>query len=843
MKKTRVEIFKKGEWIELVLKEKSIKYNTISNKIGSLQERKISHSNTFSLPYVSENIEALDINLFSPTLMAEALNRKYPARYYVRDKKLQEGFLVINNTLDGSINVNFIDEALIITDEWGKRTFRQLLYSLGEDISKFPKSILSTSYITNINILKDYETDKTKKVLPTPYCICSGDDPSIENKKSYIARYPNPLNNIGDKFNIDSQGVRKVDSFNPFQSRPIFSFFSFLYIICQAFGYRLRLDSGVDFELLRDSYLTNEGVQEGTPPEDSFISSDTPTIPLTYFQRWQFDTRGPGANDNEGFYEVYFTYPDTSTSIDAFGKKTGVSSLRPNELGTFVPSKTLYLQLRDVRVENCIVQIEKNPFIGKVIWTGTIKRRTPDNRFKWRDFKAKAVWKNSLGVAFEVDFAIDIETTISPTRTFKVTGNKEQLNNTPVGGVEFVGLILRVIILHEDEYYNDFPDLLDSHFVETLLPPGRTDFDSYGQFLKNKNNLLKLSPDISIKELLSNILQQQGLLLFFQRDSNGVQNIVKLSTYGSYRDRVREARALKQSSLSMWNLDSYVGDKIYFTRVYGSDTSMTVETSLDGISWSRNTAGVTSPRTIGLYPADSFIRLQSTSDGSYSNVIQVGRASGQAINLDTKFYDWSEYHQKNIAPQFSTDFGNQYGEVNEISLSNPFPGNVGNIQISTNTTNKGYKTKLIPLAKNEAKSLNDVSLVTSIYNTQPYFEYTNKKLGAVRCSFDQYLPGTRKQYNAEQTTSSINACELPLLSNLIYSDGFLPIGIKEWYYLVDVSLKCEAVFLLPISVVKTFDISLPIYVETLGGFYIVEEIGEYEDDLTPVKVNLIKLPL
>jgi len=129
--KNRVEIFKDNRWIELVLKEDKIKYNVLSNKISNFEQRRISHSNTFSLPYVSENIIALDINVFSPVLMAEALNKKFPARYFIKDKLSQVGFLVINNTIRGEINVNFIDEALVITDEWGKTTFKQLLHQLG----------------------------------------------------------------------------------------------------------------------------------------------------------------------------------------------------------------------------------------------------------------------------------------------------------------------------------------------------------------------------------------------------------------------------------------------------------------------------------------------------------------------------------------------------------------------------------------------------------------------------------------------------------------------------------------------------------------------------------------
>lgn len=757
MKRTRVEIYKNGTWVQLILKEEKIKYNTLSNKIGELENRRINGSNTFELPYVSENIIALDINVFSPTLMAIALNKKFPARYYVKDKLAQKGFLVINNTIRGQINVNFIDEALVITDEWGKRTFKQLLVDLGDDPSKFPKSVLNTNFMNSINLLKDYETDKSKKVLNTGPFIAGGgsDDPSVLGKISYIARYPNPLNNIGDKFNLDKDGIRKLDSFNPFQSRPIFSMFAFFYTICQAFGYRLKIDESVDFNLLRDTYLVTKGVEESVPVSEVLVTSTTPTISTSNPQWWDYDKHGAGTGDNEAWYEFFFIYPNTVVTVDDYGKKIGVESLTPNQINpAYTPVHKYNRKREDLQTQNCVVKIEQDPFIGQVVWTGTVNKRTPDNRFQFREFIAKSVWKDPDGNVFEMDFTIESETKMNPERTFTVTGDKAQLNDTPGDAEEFVGLILRVIVRHEDQYYNDVPQMSSLHFIEKVLPKGKTSFDPYGQFISNRTNLLKLAPDTSISELLKSCLQQQGLLLTFERDTNGMQNIVKLFTYGAYRNRVRDLR----------------------------------------------------------------------------------------LGIPNSYYDWSKYHQRYVPPLWNTDYGTSYGEMNEVSLSNPFSGNVSKIQISTNVTSKGFQSKLIPLAQNRTKSFDDVSAVNSVFNTTPYFEYTMTTQGLIRCSFDQFLPGDRKQYNADSVTSLITCDPLPVVSNVIYSDDFLPIGIKEWYYLVDVSVRCQATFLLPLLVVQTLDLSKPVFIENLGGFYIVEQVEEYTDNLTTVKVSLIKLP-
>jgi hypothetical protein len=751
--RTRVEIFKNDTWVELVLKEEKIKYNVLSNKIGNFEQRRISHSNTFALPYVSENIIALDINTLSPVLMAEALNKKFPARYFVKDKLLQKGFLVINNTIRGEINVNFIDEALVITDEWGRRTFKQLLHELGANPLSFTKSVISTNFMNIINILKNYETDKTLQVQNAPSSICSGDDPSIDGSEVYIARYPNLLNAIGDKFNLDSGGNRKLDGFNPFQSRPIFSIFGFLYIVCQAFGYRLRLDPSVDFELLRDTYLTGKSTKEGTPIKDATVFSITPTIPTT----------GPGYLGSTSFAGIgqyrsfFFKYPNTTVTYDSIGRKTGVSSKTPNEIGGYTPSPPpsmgpYRVKVEDINNTKCIVEIEPN-FVGEVQWTGAFSG-IDVNFFAYRYAVARSIWKKPTGEVIEAPFTTQ-NNFVGEYEGFTITGDKSQLNNTPPGATIFVGLLLIIGIEQQGTWFNDPSAMNYLHFQEKVLLNDKVQFDSFGQYISNRTNLLDLAPDTSIKELLSNVLQQQGLLLTFEKDSEGVQNIAKLFTYGAYRNKVAEVRA---------------GDI-------------------------------------------------------------------------TKYYDWSEYHQRYVPPLFNTDYGSMYGEVNEIGLSSPFPGNIGRVTISTNITSQGFQTKLIPLAKNETKGLRDVSQVKLIFNTEPYYEYTLSEQGLVSCSFNEFLGGVRKQYNAELAVSTIDCAPLPKLSNVIYADTFLPIGIKEWYYLVDVAVKCEATFLLPILVLQTLDLSIPVFVESLGGFYIIEEIPEYTDNVTPVKVKLIKLPL
>jgi hypothetical protein len=74
---------------------------------------------------------------------------------------------------------------------------------------------------------------------------------------------------------------------------------------------------------------------------------------------------------------------------------------------------------------------------------------------------------------------------------------------------------------------------------------------------------------------------------------------------------------------SMFSIDSYSSPNLYFTRNYGNDTVVTVQTSTNGTTWVNNTSGVSSPRNIGGLATGTLIRLISISDSTLSNVITV----------------------------------------------------------------------------------------------------------------------------------------------------------------------------------------------------------------------------
>ena len=86
---------------------------------------------------------------------------------------------------------------------------------------------------------------------------------------------------------------------------------------------------------------------------------------------------------------------------------------------------------------------------------------------------------------------------------------------------------------------------------------------------------------------------------------------------------------------SMWTIDSYTDPNLTFTQNYGSDTSVTFQTSSDGGStWGDSTGSSVSPRSVGSYPGGTWMRLKSISDFSLSNVLIVPGSPPSSLTIN-----------------------------------------------------------------------------------------------------------------------------------------------------------------------------------------------------------------
>lgn len=707
MKETRIEILKNGIWIPLILREyQSIRYNLIINEIGSMSDRSISHSNTFELPYVHQNIQALGINVFNKTQLAKAFNSRYSARYYVKDRLSQSGYLIVNNTKNGIINVNFYDEALEIVEQWGSMNYYDLLNS---------KTInIPADYREGIKEMQDYVMDQTKVLKHLQ---------KIPTRGYHIAKFPNNLNAIGDKFQINKDGVREQDTFNPYQSRPIFNVKAMFDLAIESFDYKPIYDDSVDWNRLSQTFMIDKDLSQSQKGDNNTVVKQYTAI----------NNQRPALFNYDSFLSFYtkrtiFVYPPevNAKSISDSGKEISLDRFWE------------WVQYKDYKkLDRCILV----PDIS-VSYSGYMQ-------WQWNTFSfnpelggtvIQAFWQSSTNPAGVVikNLSVDewkLDESLGIT-TVKV--NKTQLSVPPSGASNFIGVIYDNTSFGEFDIINNTSGVGIINgliYTESFLPPSTISYDQFDQYEALNINLTHGAPRETIKDLLSAVMQKEGILMSFDNEKKEV----KLFTYGSYITR----------------------------------------------------------------------------------------------KIENKFQDWSKYIQRWSTVAYNTDYGNEYAKRNEVGLNTPYKGNT----ITVELINQGTDSKYKDFVQNLSKKFKDIENVTFIQNPiTPYFEYTNKGLGLVE-STDVNL-GDLNQVRADGTVQGV----IKNLSAVYNVNGLnLPNGLVEWYDLIDNSVRAEAVFLLPVEKIKYLDLSEPIFLENLGGFYIIEKIEEYVDSQTPVLVKLIKM--
>ena len=697
---TRIEIFKDELWQPLRLAENAaIKYNAVINKVGKVATREISHTNTFSLPYVHQNLQALGINVFNPLDLAKAMNAKYIANYYVEGKLLQSGFLVINNTSNGIIKVNFIDESLSLTAKWGSTSLKELLQ---DDLIEFP-----ADYATAISEMRNYNMTKLAQLTPLP---------QIGTRGYNLCLFPNNLNTIGDKFQIDTNELRQDNVFNPYQSRPIFNVKSLFDLATTSYGYTPEYDPSVNWDLLETTYIVNKAQGQNGVENNGFETTIHPTT-----------------NRNTPFYQFYNSF-FSDFHVQTLFTFPSTVALKPNDIPNWV-DPLIYIGTGPVPWMDkytVFVPDTSSGNVGTMLFKGNFNNTIGGVV----NYSFISIWKNATpggDIVSELFNDTTASSFITQGTNYQIdyTLDKSFFDTVPTGAGELIGVMFHYG--RNGMQYLD-GDITNMSVEESILPEGVVAFDKYGQFLPDTVDLAYNAPDESIKKLISGVMHKEGILM----NINNSTKVVKFFNYGEYE--------------------------------------------------------------------------QQREDGTH--------------------LDWSKYLLKYSGFSHNTDYGSQYAKKNRIGLTNPYQGNFFDIALD----NQGLDSKYKDFKQNYVSAFQDVSNVVQVGNTTtPYFEYTNEGLGLVE--YDGAL-GTLEQERADGTSHG-TFTGLSKLANVNYAR--IPDGVKWWYELVDEAIRVDAKFLLPVDVIRQLDLSQPIYVEELGGFYIPEEIKEYVDGSKPVTVKLIKL--
>tara|TARA_R110000822_G_scaffold161_1_gene699 strand:- start:7892 stop:10006 length:2115 start_codon:yes stop_codon:yes gene_type:complete len=492
MANKRLEILKDGVYVEIEFYNgQGLQYNSVINKIGSTSDRSISHSNTFEVPSIYKNITRLGLNVFNSTQLANALNTQYKAKYYVEGKLLQQGLVMINNMDGGVISLNFVDEALSLVEKWGSTSYKELL---NDDLLV---ANVSTSYQSAITAIKAYDMDKTNPLVRVP---------DVSGKTYPVVYFPNNINTIGDKFQVDADGTRSIDRFNPYQSRPIFNAKAFLDIVTQAYGYTLIENTSIDWNEMASTIITADSLTQGEKGESG---SSTIVYPLIDLSNFYF----AGVNSQLQSYEsqVAMTFSSNAgiapNSIANFPSQPfpryqgGTSSL-------FFTTRTIFVP--DVSAGNVgLIKFEAN-------------NTNPGGNISFR--AVYILYKDTTSSGYITESAT-IETNNNTTSVIDVTINKSQFDNptNPNAGVA-VGLFL-VSINQTDSY-----DMTDMVVTEEVLSGDIVSYDDNGQFQQDVIDLTYGAPQKSIKKIINGLLQRFGALI----DINHKQNQIEIFSYLSY---------------------------------------------------------------------------------------------------------------------------------------------------------------------------------------------------------------------------------------------------------------------------------------------------------------------
>ena len=810
MESTRLEILKDGVYVPLKLRDNQpIRYNSVINKIGKVDVREISHSNTFSIPYVYQNIEALRLNDFNVHELAVSLNKKYDAKYYKEGILLQVGYIVVNGSDGDSIKLNFIDGALELTQIWGSTKYIDLLRS--------GNPLIPADYQTAIAEMRDYTLANDEVATHLS---------DIPNEDYPISLFPNSLNCIGDKFQKYYDDDRANDSFNPYQSRPIFNAYAFMNIICEAYGYTPIFNESIDWDIIKKTYMVADGLDKSEQDVSGMQITEHGTI----------GTTDPHYSSTNAFGNIYTYQTSMEFPLDVGITPNSVTNFPSAPLGIELPAPSFFSK-RSLFVPNI------TETVGEIRFRAMYQTDYIDSELvNDGDFSDATNW-NATGSANATGGGNFINTTNSSiAQNFAVGGSgyfyqlEYELVSTNTGQLSVSGAFSTINVPSDS-----------TGVVRVALQGtgGTLTFSNNSSFVGEINN-------ISLKRIY------HPIFAVWKNSTDGLAPIIDLVP-------------ISVNNSSFLFIDSTV-DKNYFDGAptqadpngfIGMYVVANRESVLPNVGQMLNirvTETVSPPGYIS-YDPDSGEYLQENIDLTYAtpnkNITKLltGLMHKEAMlmNIDHnakeveffsysyyktqvnegEYYDWTKYLQEYINPNYNTQYGSQYAITNRLGLSDPYLGNTVDIVLGNQSSQSKYKD----FRENYLNDFKDVKKVDNVLNSSvPYVEYEVSGLSLVEHEGDlaslANLDWDKNNYG--------NLVGLPYIQNVNFT--VVPKGVSWWYNLVDTAVRAKPTFLLPANIASSLDLRKPNYVGQLGGFYILEELEGYEDGSTPVKAKLIKIP-
>lgn len=817
MENTRLEILKDGVYVPLKLRDNQpIRYNSVINKIGEVDVREISHSNTFSIPYIYQNIDALGLNDFNVHQLAVSLNKKYDAKYYKDGILLQVGYIVINGSDGSNIRLNFIDGALELTQVWGSTKYIDLLRSGNPSIP--------ADYQTAIAEMRDY-------VLANDAVATFLSD--IPNNDYPISLFPNSLNCIGDKFQEYHDGLRPNDSFNPYQSRPIFNAYAFMNIICEAYGYTPIFNDSIDWDIIKKTYMVAEGLDKSEQDIGSLEVVEYDTI----------DSTEPHYSTVNGFGNIYSYQVAMEFPTDVGITPNSVDNFPSNPMGVKLPGAGFFSK-RSLFVPNL------DETVGDIIFKGNVSTELP--------------FGGSPEIVNEGDFATTTFWTSTGTATISGVGDFPDMTNSTITQSNILGSVLGFYQLEYEVVSTNGGQLrlsgTNSAFDTINIPSDTTGVKRVALANNGGSNLIFNNNSSFVGEINNISLKKiyHPMFAVWKNSTDGLAPIIE--PIPSVEDNSNFVIFNITISKDYFDTAPAQADPDGLIGVYLVADSSSLSPNVGQMTFMEVTETISPPGYIS-YDLDTGEYLQENIDLTYAapkdNITKLltglMHKEGMLMNIDHSnkeveffsysyyktqvnngvFYDWTQYLQEYINPEFNTQYGQQYAIKNRLGLAEPYLGNTVDIVLGNQSSQSKYKD----FKENYLKDFKDVKKVDNVLNTSaPYVEYAVNGLSLVEHEGDlsslANLDWDKNNYG--------NLVGLPYIQNVNFT--IVPSGVSWWYNLIDTAVRSKPTFLLPAEIASKLDLRKPVYVGQLGGFYILEELEGYVDSSTPVRAKLIKIP-
>jgi len=213
---------------------------------------------------------------------------------------------------------------------------------------------------------------------------------------------------------------------------------------------------------------------------------------------------------------------------------------------------------------------------------------------------------------------------------------------------------------------------------------------------------------------------------------------------------------------------------------------------------------------------------------SYTDILNNGTL-GNYIDLSDEFLP-------NLKSTFNTDFGKDFGKVLDIGLRTPFPGNKSPYDLPF--TN-GVELKYADSVEYLNSTYSDIIKLLQIRNPgfSEFLEVSADSLSLVK-------------YISNITDRGIYNSDTSYLTNPYMNSAYLSFSntdsatLHSWLDLIAKGVKVTAKFSLSVSKYNSIanNMDFPVYIQGLRGFFIVDEIKEYNGSDTITEIRLIKIP-